>query len=1114
MRVTKVEARPLRSAADVRISWRWRETLGLLVISCVLAAGFWQVYRSKGEALAGARERLASGQTLLLRRAATPDEIAPYLGGYEDARQRRFIAGRISHALRLEAPGNTGALAAIQITREETERARVLDLYRARFGAADRIRLFTSDEFARLKPSFAVRTPEDFRASFRAWVLAFFATFWIVHLVWNLVGFRGDPYVLPAALLLSGTGMILMVSLRDAVRDLPIFAEFAFAVVAGCAVLLVITVGSLLMDVRSRGGMPFAGTLLDAANNAARGIARRGDLALAAALLLSLALLLFGTGPGESDARVRLGFFQPVEVIKFLLVLFLAAYFARRWEFLRELKEKRVHVGIELPRLDHALPVMVAVAVAIAFFFLQKDLGPAVVLAGLFLCLYAAARVRLGLVIAAIALLCTTGWLAHRIGYPRIASARIGMWLEPWNNGLARGEQVVHGLWAMASGGTFGAGIGRGQPELIPAAHTDLVLAALAEETGFAGLLAIIVVFALLFWRSLRIALRAATDYEFFLALGLTLALALEGVFIAGGVAGLLPLSGVVTPFLSYGGTAMVVNFACVAVLLAISAKQGRAAPNPQFRKPVAALAALLAGFGGVLLAKAAWVQVVKADEIVAAGTLVLREDGSYALAYNPRLLAVARRIPRGSIYDRNGLPVATSRWEELEKHRAAYSALGIDLDSACRREDARHYPFGIAMFHVLGDLRTRERWSASNAAFEERVSRTQLQGFNDREVLDTVDLPRSDRRVRVLRYDYSELVPLLRAHMDPSNEAVRKFTEAPRDLGLTIDARLQLRLTRAFQKHLRALGRSSGAVAVIHPSSGEVLAAVSLPLPDADAGDRSLDFARFGEYPPGSAFKLVTAVAALRRDPALAGVRHECVRLPDGRVGNRVRGRTIRDDIHDKRPHGRIALSEALVHSCNAFFSQLGTHDVGAEQLLSTAQLFNIDAARPNTAKNLDRDLPQAAYGQAQVLVTPLRMARVAGAIAAGGRLLPPRIHLAPAEPDAGSRTILDAALAGELEAAMRAVVTSGTGRAAARSRVPVAGKTGTAELATGAPHGWFVGFAPAAGPAEDRVAFAIVVANGGYGGTAAAPFAAEVAELAREALAAQPRLDAEVQP
>ncbi|HWR54179.1 MAG TPA: FtsW/RodA/SpoVE family cell cycle protein [Bryobacteraceae bacterium] len=1120
MRITKV---PAAAAPVVRtkLSWRWGETISLLTLSCLLGAGFWMVEQSKTAPLATAGQRLASGQTLLMRRAATPDEIAPYLGRYEDRKQRRFIAAQISHLVRSEAPGNAGAIAAIQITRADAERAGVLEFYRERFERAggDRIRLFTFDEFARLKPSFAVRTPEEFRSAFRNWALAFFAVFWITHAVWTLIGFRGDAYVLPGAFLLSGIGMILMVSLRDPVRDLLIFEDFAFGVIAACTLLLAITAGSHFMELRSRGALKhagLAGALLDFANGASRNVARRGDLAFLLSVVLSAALLLFGSGPGDSDARVRLGFFQPVEVIKFLLVLFLASYFARRWEYLRELRETRLRTGLNLPRLDHAVPVMIAVAVAIAFFFLQKDLGPAVILAGLFLCLYAVARRRVRLVLVAAGVLCATGWLAYRIEYPRIAVTRIGMWLSPWNNGLAHGEQVVHGLWAMATGGVLGAGIGAGQPEVIPAAHTDLILAALGEECGFIGLALVILAFALLFWRSLRIALRAPTDYEFFLALGVTLALALEGAFIAGGVVGILPLSGVVTPFLSYGSTAMLVNFACLGVLLAISSKPGRPSPNANFAPPVAILASALVLFGAAVLAKAAWVQTIKADDVVAAGTLVLREDGSYALAYNPRLLAIARQIPRGSIYDRTGLPLATSRWEELEKYRAAYAALGIDVERACSRDDSRHYPFGPAMFHLLGDLRTRVRWSASNAAFEERVARPRLQGFNDREVLDTVELPRTAKQVRVLRYDYSELVPLLRARMDPSAAAVRKLMDAPRDLRLSVDARLQARLTRAFQEYLRSHGWRTGAVAVIHPATGELLASLSVPLPETDPAAavesprQAIDLARFGEYPPGSAFKLVTAIAALRSDPSLESKKYECVRLPDGRVGNRVRGRWIRDDVQDHRPHGTLEMRAAIVHSCNAFFSQLGTYGVGAEQLLETAKFFSIDTARPNTAKALNEELPQAAYGQAQVLVTPLRLARVSGAIAAGGRLLPLRTHLSPSEGDLPERAVLDRALAEHLQAAMRGAVTSGTGREASKSAVAIAGKTGTAEIRGAPAHAWFTGFAPAGAPVDDRLAFAILVANARYGGAAAAPFARELVMAAQEATEARPRLSA----
>ncbi len=1111
MRMKRVPAKRDPAGAHAEFSWRWAETLGIVLVGCILAAGFRQVYRAGVPALDEASRRLAAGETMLLRGGAAAAEVAPFLSRYQDERQRGFTASRIAAALAHGAPANVGALASIRITRAEAERAGVAGSYAARFdraGAAP-IRLFGYDEFARLKPSFAVRTPEQFRAVFRNRLFLFFGVFVLAHLVLGAIGFRGDRWLLPLAFFLSGTGMILMVSLRDPVRDLMLFADFAGGTAVACALFAAIAAASHFMDLRSRGTLARlgrTGAALDAANHAARAIAKRGDLAFSAAIGLSILLLLLGTGPGESGARVRLWFFQPVEIVRFLLVLFLAGYFGRRWEFLRELKEKRVRTRFNLPRLDHAAPVMAAVAIAIAFFFLQKDLGPAVILAGLFLSLYAVARARAGLVAAAFAALAGAGWLAYTIGYPPVAVTRIGMWLRPWNNGLVHGEQVVHGLWAMASGGLFGTGLGLGQPQLIPAAHTDLILAALAEEAGFAGLVIVLAAFGLLFWRAFRIALRAATDYAFFLALGLALALALEGAFIAGGIAGILPLSGVVTPFLSYGATAMIVNFACLGVLLAISAKPGRPAPDPRFTRPVRILAGVLITVATLVVIKAGWVQIVKADEIAAAGTLVVREDGSYALAYNPRLVAVAHWIPRGTVRDRNGLPLATASWEEIEKHRAEYAALGIDIERACSRDDSRHYPFGAVMFHLLGNASTRERWAASNTAFEEKVSRARLQGFHDGESVETMALPRSGEKVRVLRYDYSELVPLLRARMDPSNEAVRKLMEAPRDVSLSIDARLQMRLTRAFQEYLQKNGWRTGAVVVIHPVSGELLASVSVPLPpDDDAGGvqpASLDLARFGEFPPGSAFKLVTAIAALRRDPALASKRYECVRLPDGRVGSRVRGRIIRDDLQDKTPHGSIDLRAALVHSCNGFFSQLGTYDVGAESLLATAQLFNIDVARPNTAGNLDADLPQAAYGQAQVLVTPLRLARVAGAIAAGGRLAPLCTRIAPAENAGTSRTILDPALAQSLQTALRLAVTSGTGRAAAASPETIAGKTGTAEVAKAPSHAWFAGYAPADGPADQRIAFAILVANGRYGGRAAAPFAPVLVNTARECM------------
>ena len=151
-------------------------------------------------------------------------------------------------------------------------------------------------------------------------------------------------------------------------------------------------------------------------------------------------------------------------------------------------------------------------------------------------------------------------------------------------------------------------------------------------------------------------------------------------------------------------------------------------------------------------------------------GTLVVQADGARRYQYNPRFQEVTRDIPKGSIYDRNGLPLATSSWDELEKHRARYQQLGINIDLACSRTESRHYPFEGLTFHLLGDLRTRIRWGASNTSFVERDSATRLRGYDDRPTLVDVENPKTGKKERVVRYDLRELVPLLRHRYEPDN--------------------------------------------------------------------------------------------------------------------------------------------------------------------------------------------------------------------------------------------------------------------------------------------------------------------------------------------------------
>src|SRR4029077_9262313 len=174
---------------------------------------------------------------------------------------------------------------------------------------------------------------------------------------------------------------------------------------------------------------------------------------LLSSFLLFMLLLAFGSGPTGSDSKVNLGPFQPVEVIKLLLVLFMAGDFSTHWERLRELREKRLAPGIlrwfNLPRFSHALPVMCGVGCALLFFFLLKDLGPALVIGFLFLVMFAIARGRAGLALMGLLLLVAGVTIGYKLGHPETVVARVSMWLSPWDNEVTGGGQLGHSIVAL-----------------------------------------------------------------------------------------------------------------------------------------------------------------------------------------------------------------------------------------------------------------------------------------------------------------------------------------------------------------------------------------------------------------------------------------------------------------------------------------------------------------------------------------------------------------------------------------------------------------------------------------------------------------------------------------
>jgi peptidoglycan glycosyltransferase len=289
--------------------------------------------------------------------------------------------------------------------------------------------------------------------------------------------------------------------------------------------------------------------------------------------------------------------------------------------------------------------------------------------------------------------------------------------------------------------------------------------------------------------------------------------------------------------------------------------------------------------------------------------------------------------------------------------------------------------------------------------------------------------------------------------------------------------------------------------------ATGDVLALVSAPVPEppgirraAPTPDELLDRARYGQYPPGSTFKLVTAIAALSKDPLLKHRTFQCHGLPDGRAGIMIPGwnRPIKDDIGD-HPHGSPDMERAIAVSCNAYFAQLGVHDVGSQLLADTAAKLGISTG---DLRELRKALPFAAYGQGPVLISPFKMARVSAAVAAGGRMPVGRWISDDSNPrNDAAVEVLPAPQAVFLAGAMRRVVTEGTARSAmAGTPLSMAGKTGTAQLDEGMPHSWFTGFAPYDGDPARRIAFAVLVEHGGYGARVAAPIARQVMEAAKE--------------
>jgi len=383
---------------------------------------------------------------------------------------------------------------------------------------------------------------------------AFVSLFVLLSLVMALRCWGEDQVLLPIAALLAGIGMVLARRLEP-----DLVARYG-AIYSGIALKQVVWV--LL------GAIVLALVVFVPWRMAWLRRYRYTWLALGLALVGLTALI----GVERNGARLwlSLGFFQlqPVEPLKILLVIYLAAY----------LDDHRNLIGrasywlgnLKLPPLPYLTPLGLMWGLTVGLIVIQKDLGAALLFFAIFLAMLYLVTNQAGYIIA--------GLLAFAAGasalYPLFGhvQVRVDAWRDPWSDPFGNGYQMVQALYALANGGIVGAGLGLGDPTSVPESHTDFVFAAIGEELGFVGAFGLLLCYALLALRGYRIAQQARNGFQQLLAAGLTTAIIAQAFIITGGVTNLIPLTGITLPFVSYGGSSTLVNFAMVGILLRISA--------------------------------------------------------------------------------------------------------------------------------------------------------------------------------------------------------------------------------------------------------------------------------------------------------------------------------------------------------------------------------------------------------------------------------------------------------------------------------------------------------------------------------------------------------------
>lgn len=886
--------------------------------------------------------------------------------------------------------------------------------------------LLSPQVFSNLKHdrTLVVRTPAEFKDSLIGMAVAFILG-WGIFLLFifqldKKLGTGSDYLLIIALMIISGIGLLTSYGIWNPLTDTLYGSVMTNGLIVGLVVMGAVTlVNYAKLDARLSSSKWWP-------------IKNYGWTVLAGAFGLLCMLYLFGTGPEGSDAKVNLFGFQPSEISRVLIVIFIAWFFARKATLIQDFSQRLTKRTIRR-QIATISWVILGMMVLMMTYLVLSDMGPALVVLVSFILIYSMARrdfaqLLLGL-ITFIILMLGTRWMInsqdHRLlalllaasawfigwgGYwywkkkqiyesaiflnlviavfslagsmlesigqhglaTRLTNRTDMSWEGIWNNEVLGGDQVVQGIWSLATGGLTGLGLGNGSPAIVPAGHTDMIFTTIGEMLGLVGLVLVVLCFFVIIHRALLIGRRAGYAFPFYLATGLGIVTGIQFLVIVAGSIGLLPLTGVTLPFLSYGRVSFIISLASFGFVLSISrlrANEVQREYTNSFNGSIVACSGLFLLIAVILLGASAKYQILSRGETLIRPAYVTNMEGARIIEYNPRIGLVLRKLEAGNIYDRNGLLLATSSRDELMHEKDTLRIKGGVTDEMYKREFSkrkrRYYPFGDHTLFMLGDYNTLKVFGYYDnnpiGYLAEARHQNELRGIDipSKKVDKPTDKYKENRFVDEVKrsftlreYDYSNL--LKAEFLDygiERNPIIEKHNQnrAKRDIKLAIDAKLQMNLQNALinaitkdevLKH-RNLLRAS--VVVLDAKNGDLLCSANYPLPNQDSiymlNEMQNERKIYGDVPfeilqrhrpiterdlgltyqtqPGSTAKVMSAMAGFMK------------------LGNDVTKVTYKvhpdEAIEEKEPlaNGKhnITIGEAIVKSSNNYFVNL-VHD------------------------------------------------------------------------------------------------------------------------------------------------------------------------------------------